>query len=146
MSEITQLGLTGITAQAASASTQETSGASRNTPLLAPAGITGSFSTNFSRSAKDCKQAPRADHVRAAADLHRRPDLAVGKQDVGDRDQQDHEHGDALDHDDQQRPEIVGPEFGEGHRLYSAACGMRPDARLEHSAITADARAIGLVR
>ena len=53
MSEITQLRLTGITAQAASASTQETSGASRNTPLLAPAGITGSFSTNFSRSAND---------------------------------------------------------------------------------------------
>ena len=36
-----------------SASTQVTSGASRNTPLLAPAGITGSFTTNFSRSAND---------------------------------------------------------------------------------------------
>ena len=53
MSAITQPTLTGITAQAASASTQETSGASRNTPLLAPAGITGSLSTNFSKSAKD---------------------------------------------------------------------------------------------
>ena len=45
--------LTGITAQAASASVQVTSGASRNTPLLAPAGMTGSLSTNFKRSAKD---------------------------------------------------------------------------------------------
>ena len=53
MSAITQPALTGITAQAASASTQVTSGASRNTPLLAPAGITGSLTTNFSRSAKD---------------------------------------------------------------------------------------------
>ncbi len=53
MSAITQPALTGITAQAASASTQVTSGASRNTPLLAPAGMTGSLSTNFSRSAKD---------------------------------------------------------------------------------------------
>ena len=31
----------------------DTSGASRNTPLFAPAGMTGSLSTNFSRSAKD---------------------------------------------------------------------------------------------
>ena len=56
MSEITQPALTGITAQAASASTQVTSGANRNTPLLAPAGITGSLSTNLRRSAKDCSR------------------------------------------------------------------------------------------
>ena len=53
MSAITQPALTGITAQAASASTVETSGASRNTPLLAPAGMIGSLSANFSMSAKD---------------------------------------------------------------------------------------------
>ena len=56
MLEMTQPASTGITAQAASASTQVTSGASRNTPLLAPAGITGSLSTNLSRSAKDCSR------------------------------------------------------------------------------------------
>ncbi len=56
MSAITQPISTGITAQAASASTQVTSGASRNTPLLAAAGIVGSFRTNFSRSAKDCSR------------------------------------------------------------------------------------------
>ena len=56
MSAIAQPSSTGITAQAASASTAETSGASRNTPLLAPAGMTGSLKTNFSRSAKDCSR------------------------------------------------------------------------------------------
>jgi hypothetical protein len=56
MSAITQPRSNGITAQAASASTQVTSGASRNTPLLAPDGMIGSFSTNFSRSAKDCSR------------------------------------------------------------------------------------------
>src|SRR5262245_57056362 len=56
MSEITQLVLTGITAQAASASTQDTSGASRKTPLFALAGIVGSFNTNFNRSANDCSK------------------------------------------------------------------------------------------
>ncbi len=59
-SEITQrpqlFSFTGITAHAASASTEATSGASRNTPLSAPAGISGSFSTNFSRSANDCSR------------------------------------------------------------------------------------------
>ena len=32
------------------------SGANRNTPLLEPEGMTGSFSTNFKRSAKDCSR------------------------------------------------------------------------------------------
>ena len=40
MLAITQPALTGITAQAESASTEVTSGARRNTPLLAPAGMT----------------------------------------------------------------------------------------------------------
>src|SRR5271154_6532248 len=53
MSEITQPRFIGITAQAASASTHDTSGASRNTPLLEPDGMIGSFTTNFSRSAND---------------------------------------------------------------------------------------------
>src|SRR5664279_2449819 len=53
MSATAQPTLTGITAQAASASTVEINGASRNTPLLAPAGIVGSLSANFNMSAKD---------------------------------------------------------------------------------------------
>jgi len=66
MSAITQRALTGMTAQAASDSTQATSGANRNTPLLEPAGITGSLNTNLSRSAKDCsspQDRPRSGHV-----------------------------------------------------------------------------------
>ena len=56
MSAIIQSALTGITAQAESASTAVTSGASRKTPLLAPAGMIGSLNTNLSRSAKDCSR------------------------------------------------------------------------------------------
>lgn len=53
MFAITQFALSGMTAQAASASVTETSGASRKIVLLAPAGMTGSLKTNFKRSAKD---------------------------------------------------------------------------------------------
>src|SRR5476651_169418 len=56
ISAITQPELTGITAQAASASVQVTSGARRNTPLFAPAGMVGSLNTNLSRSANDCSR------------------------------------------------------------------------------------------
>ncbi len=47
---------TGITAHAASANVAVARGASRNTPLSAPAGISGSFSANFNRSANDCSR------------------------------------------------------------------------------------------
>ncbi|GCC49345.1 hypothetical protein chiPu_0033695, partial [Chiloscyllium punctatum] len=64
----------------------------------------------FQQVGEGLQQSERADHVGAAADLHRRPDLAVGEQDVGDRDQQHDEQQQALrDHDDQ-RPEEAGPE------------------------------------
>ena len=53
MSATTQLLLTGITAQAASASTEATNGASTNTPLLELAGMVGSLRQNLSMSAKD---------------------------------------------------------------------------------------------
>jgi hypothetical protein len=56
MSAMTQPGLKGITAHEASANVAVTSGASRKMPLLAGAGITGSFKTNFRRSAKDCSR------------------------------------------------------------------------------------------
>jgi len=48
--------LTGITAQAAMASVPVTSGASRNTPLLALSGMIGSFSANLVKSAKLCSR------------------------------------------------------------------------------------------
>jgi hypothetical protein len=53
MLAMTQPALTGMTAQAATASVKVTSGAMRNTPLLAPAGMIGSFSTNLIKSAND---------------------------------------------------------------------------------------------
>ena len=60
MSEMTHLpqlfSLTGMTAHAASAHIAVASGASRNTTLSAPDGITGSFRTNFKRSANDCSR------------------------------------------------------------------------------------------
>ena len=51
MSATTHPSETGMTAHAAKASTTETSGASRNTPLLALAGMIGSLSINLKKSA-----------------------------------------------------------------------------------------------
>ncbi len=48
--------LTGMTAQAASESVAVASGASRKTPLSAPAGMIGSLKTNFRRSANDWRR------------------------------------------------------------------------------------------
>ena len=62
-------------------------------------------------------------------------------EDIGDEDQQRGDEQQALAEDDEERKQP-----GEVHRSYSAACRVRPEARAEHSAITADARAIGLVR
>jgi hypothetical protein len=56
MSATTQRLLTGITAQAANASSAVMSGASRKTPLLAPAGMTGSLTANLMKSANDCSR------------------------------------------------------------------------------------------
>ncbi len=53
MSATTQPSATGTTAKVASASVTATSGARRKTTLSEEAGMTGSFSTNFRRSAKD---------------------------------------------------------------------------------------------
>ena len=131
-SEITQrpqlFSLSGMTAQAASASTEATSGASRNTPLSAPAGISGSLSTNFSRSANDCSRPNGPDHVGAAAQLHGRPHLAVHQQQEGDDDQQGHQQHHALEHHHQQRPEIALPDLrpgpGASHAFRSSPAGM----------------------
>ena len=54
MSPTTQPSATGITAHIAIARMTPTSGASRNTPLLAPAGMIGSFRMNLRKSANGC--------------------------------------------------------------------------------------------
>ena len=55
MSEITQPGAQGITAQTITGSTKEIIGASMKTALSAPAGTTISFTMYFRKSANDCK-------------------------------------------------------------------------------------------
>src|SRR6185312_2482006 len=93
------------------------------------------------------EQTPRADHIRTAPDLHRSPDLAVGEENVGDRDQQDDEEEHALPDHDQERQDVIGPEFGHGRIPYSAAVmAVRPCASAEHSAITEEQRAMALVK
>ncbi len=54
MFDTTHPGANGITAQEPKARMKIDSGASRNTALSAPSGMTISFRTNFPKSAKDC--------------------------------------------------------------------------------------------
>ena len=56
MSDTTQPGASGTTAQAAKARTKLIRGARMKTTLSAPSGMTISFSTNFRKSAKDCSR------------------------------------------------------------------------------------------
>ena len=57
----------------------------------------------FQKVGERLQQPPRTDDVRAAAQLHRRPDLAVGIEDVGDEDQQHDDQHDRLQEHDQRR-------------------------------------------
>ena len=72
------------------------------------------------------QQAEGADDVRAAAHLHRRPDLAVGVEDVGDEDQQRDEQQQALPDDDRARNDVAVRRSRPS--LYSAAAASRPAA------------------
>ena len=85
MSATTQPSPTGTTAQAAKASVAVTSGARRKITLLAPDGMIDFLEHELERVGEGLQQAEGADDVRAAAHLHRRPDLAVGEQDERDR-------------------------------------------------------------
>ena len=78
MLAIAQPASSGITAQAESASTEITSGASRNMTLLARRRDHRLLQHELQEIGEGLEQAERADHVRAAAQLHGRPDLAVG--------------------------------------------------------------------
>ncbi len=122
ISAIIQPTLTGITAQAASASTQVTSGASRN--ALVGAVRNGRLREDeFQQVGEGLKQPPRADNVRTATQLHRRPDLAVGQQDIGDANQQARRAASTLcatmTTSGQDRPYRTPPNryWKEGHRL-----------------------------
>ena len=66
-----------MTAQAANASTTDTSGASRNTPLLALAGMIGSLRMNLKKSAKGWRTPHGPTTFGPRRKLHRAPDLAL---------------------------------------------------------------------
>jgi hypothetical protein len=51
------------------------------------------------------QQTPGSDHVRAAPELHRRPDLPIRQQDIGDEDQETRKQQQRLAGHDQQRHE-----------------------------------------
>src|SRR5262249_53970555 len=142
ISAITQFALTGMTAQAASASTQVTRGASKNTPLLAPAGITGSLTTNFSKSAKDCSKpqgpttfGPRlictaAQILRSARSMQATATSRITSNSA-----------------DCATMTMSGQRYIQKKPIsYSAAVLAAAWARAEHSAMIAEARAMGLVK
>jgi hypothetical protein len=95
------------------------------------------------------EETPGADDVRAAAQLHGRPDLAVGQKHVGDEDQERDEQQQRLRHHDHAGPDI-GRNESVHYRLFlrahSAAALKLLRASAEHSAMTAEARAIGFVK
>jgi hypothetical protein len=129
-----------------SASDTATSGASRNT-LVGARWNHRLLEDELQKVGKGLQQAPRANHVRTAAQLHGSPDLAVGVEDVGDEQQQSHQHQQRLRQNDGPGPDISCDETVHGvSRPYSAATALAVFAKAEHSAITADARAIGLVK
>lgn len=103
----------------------------------------------FQKVGEGLEQPKGADDVRAAAKLHGRPDLPVGEQDIGDEKQQRDQKQERLaDHDGR------GPDIGRKEsvhdalfpRAHSAAALKLLRAKAEHSAMTADARAIGFVK
>ena len=87
-------------------------GAGRNDRLL---------EHEFQQIGEGLPQSPRADHVRPAPHLHRRPDLAVGVEQKRHDEQKDDEERDALRHDQRERQAVARPELS--HRCRSPCRG-----------------------
>ena len=145
MSEITQPGAQGITAQTITGSTKLIIGASMNSVLSAPAGTTISLTMYFRKSAKDCirPQGPTTFGPRrscTAAQILRSPYIRNARQTstkiVTSR------------HCARIRRKSPNPEPKNPRSMpYSAAIAcVRPLARRARSAMTSLARRIGLVR
>src|SRR5690606_5983415 len=95
------------------------------------------------------EQPPGTDDVRAAAKLHGSPDLSVGKQNISDEDQKRDQQQKRLGDHDRCRPDIGRNESVHNAlslRAHSAATLKLLRASAEHSAMTAEARAIGFVK
>ncbi len=144
MSEITQPGAQGITAQTITGSTNEIIGASMNSVLSAPAGTTISLTMYFRKSAKDCisPQGPTTFGPRrscTAAQILRSPYIRKARltrmTTVTSR------------HCARIRTKMPSPVSKKPAMPYSAAIACdRPPARRDSSAMTSLARRIGLVR
>ena len=119
MSAITQPAATGITAQADSASIARDQRREQEDALVGAGRDHRLLEHEFQEIGEGLEQAPGPDDVRAAAQLHRRPDLAVGVEEIGDEDQErDHEEQ-ALHDDDRHGDDVVADEIR--HRRHSAA-------------------------
>ena len=96
MLAITQPAASGITAQAESASIDGHQRREQEHALVGAGRDDRLLEDELQEVGEGLQQAAGTDDVRAAAHLHRRPDLAVGVEDVGDEDQQRDEQQQAL--------------------------------------------------
>ncbi len=107
MTHVPQLSsLTGITAQAASAHVAVDQRRQQEHALVGARRDDRLLEHELQQVGERLQQAERPDDVGTAAQLHRRPDLAVHEQQEGDAEQQRHDHEQAEHHDRQrnQRP------------------------------------------
>ena len=132
MSETTQPSASGITAQEAKARVAVTSGRKQEQALVRARRDHRLLEHELEKVGEGLQQPPWPDDVRTAAHLHRRPDLAVGVERIGDVDEERDEEQQALPDNDQDGEDDVP----EAHGLYSAASSRRSRARPEHSAMT----------
>ena len=100
MSDSTQPSLSGITAQASTASTKELVMRGHDEHrLVRPGGHDDLLDHVFERVGNRLQQAVDAHHVGAAPHLHRRPDLAVAINEEQQRHHHEADHGEALRED-----------------------------------------------
>ena len=85
------------------------------------------------------QQPPGTDHVRATAKLHRRPDLAIGQQRIGDEDQQGDQQQQALADHDRKAEENIS----EFHVPILLLGRFEPDMAGERGALGHDLRRTG---
>src|SRR5262249_40915777 len=107
MSATTHPSETGMTAQAAKASTTDTSGASRNTPLLALAGMIGSLRINLKKSANGWRMPHGPTTFGPRRSWNRAQDFSLNVDKPRRRQEQADEQHEALDYVANRRPDIA---------------------------------------
>ena len=116
MSAITQPSSNGTTAQATSAVMKVIIGAMMNSDAVGARRDDGLLQHQLEAVGEGLQQAERADHVGAAAELDRGPDLAVDVGHVGDGHEQRHGDGEALEQDQDRLAQPVRREEGDDGR------------------------------